>query len=343
MNSELDYIVNYVADRLYVNPNKDGAYASIAADSLADGSETLLAEIDVSARTRLVVSMFHVTERDDWNRLKITKLQFSKRVGWRVDGKVVVNRFDGARLAAMLNVLSSLDLAEPTKAKIDLREVTVHQLTSLLGTDKGRMLVQRLSQSPELEHDIVAVAAKRRALDEFGRLLERGDPPEPEWQAFFEANPWVFGYGLAFVFFSPVGDKLESVTTGAAFDRAGKRADALLRSRAAVSQCVLVEIKRSDTALLQSRAYRPGTWGLSHEVSDAVTQAQKTAHDFTRERFRITPKDERHGRWRSDLRRRAAGLSRRRQPDRASRERRQDSVLRALPAQHASPRDHHVR
>ena len=294
MDSELDYVVNYVADRLYVNPTKDGAYASIATDSLADGSETLLAEIDVSARTRLVVSMFHITERNDWNRLKITKLKFNKSNGWHVDSEVVVNRFNGSKLAAMLSVLSSLDLAEPTKAKIDLREVSVHQLTSLLGTDKGRTLVQRLSQSPELEHDIVAVAAKRRALDDFRRLLERGDTPEPEWQAFFEANTWVFGYGLAFVFFSPAGDKLESVTTGAAFDRSGKRADGLLRSRAAVSQCVLVEIKRSDTALLQSRPYRPGTWGLSHEVSDAVTQAQKTAHDFTRERFRITPKDE-HG------------------------------------------------
>lgn len=294
LDTDHAHIANYVPDRLYVHPGKEGAYASIAADSLADGSEAVLAEIDVSERTRLAVSMFHVTERNDWNRLKITKLKHTKRDGWRVDGEVVVSRFDGSKLAAMLNVLSSLDLAEPTKAKIDLRDVQVHQLTSLLGTSKGRALVQRLSQSPELEHDIVAVAAKRRTLAEFERLLTEGETPEPAWQAFFEANPWVFGYGLAFVFFSPVGDKLESVTMGAAFDRSGKRADGLLRTRAAVSQCVLVEIKRSDTALLQSRPYRPGTWGLSHELSDAVTQAQKTAHDFTRERFRFTPKDE-HG------------------------------------------------
>ena len=272
LGSDMDYIVNYVPDRLYVHPAKNGAYASIAADSLADGSESVLAEIEVSERTRLAVTMFHVTERDDWNRLKITKLEHKKREGWRVDGEVVVSRFDGSKLAAMLSVLSSLDLAEPTKAKIDLQDMQVHQLTSLLGTSKGRALVQRLSQSPELEHDIVAVAAQRRALTEFERLLAADGTTEPAWQAFFEANPWVFGYGLAFVFFSPVGDKLESVTTGAAFDRSGKRADGLLRTRAAVSQRVLVEIKRSDTALLQSRPYRPGTWGLSHELSDAVVQ-----------------------------------------------------------------------
>lgn len=272
MGTDLEYIVNYVPDGLYVNPTKDGAYASIAAESLADGSESVLAEIDVSERTRLAVSMFHVAERNDWNRLKITKLKHTKSWGWYMDGEVVVSRFDGSKFAAMLSVLSSLDLAEPTKAKIDLRDVQVHQLTSLLGTSKGRALVQRVSQSPELEHDIVAVAAKRQALGEFERLLAADGTTEPAWQAFFEANPWVFGYGLAFVFFSPVGDKLESVTTGAAFDRSGKRADGLLSTRAAVSQCVLVEIKRSDTDLLQPRPYRPGTWGLSHELSDAVTQ-----------------------------------------------------------------------
>lgn len=291
MSEDLDFIVNYVPDRLYVHPNKDGAYASIAADSLADGSEELVAEIEVSPRTRLAVSMFHVAERGDWNRLKITKLQFHKRYGWQLDGEVVFNRFTGAKLGAFLEVLSALDLAEPTKAKIDLRDVKVSQFTALLKTDKGRVLVERLSQSPDLEHDIVAVAAKRRALTEFERLLRAGNTTEPAWQAFFEANPWVFGYGLTFIFFAPAGAKLESVTTGAAFDRAGKRADALMRSRAAVSQCVLVEIKRADTPLLQARPYRPGCWGVSHELSDAVTQAQKTAFDFGRERVRITPKD----------------------------------------------------
>lgn len=284
MSDNSEFIVKYLPDRLYIHPSKDGAYATIVADSLADGSEKLLAEIEVSPRTRLAVSMFHITERNDWNSLKITKLQFHRTHGWQVASEISLNRFTGAKLGALLEVLSSLDLAEPTKAKIDLREVNVSQLSALLKTDKGRGLVQRLSQSPDLEHDIIAVAAKRRALGEFGRLLGAENTTEPTWQAFFEANTWVFGYGLAFIFFAPTGDKLESVTTGATFDRAGKRVDALMHSRAAVSQSVLVEIKRADTALLQSKAYRPGVWSTSHELSDAVSQAQKTAHDFGRDR-----------------------------------------------------------
>lgn len=54
---------------------------------------------------------------------------------------------------------------------------------------------------------------------------------------------------------------------------------------------MLAEIKRGNTPRLQRRPYRPGCWGISLELSDAVTQAQKTAFDFGRDRVRITPKD----------------------------------------------------
>jgi Domain of unknown function (DUF4263) len=81
-------------------------------------------------------------------------------------------------------------------------------------------------------------------------------------------------------------------TTGSAFDRPGKRADGLMLTRAEVSQYVLVEIKRDDTDLLQETEYRSGCWGVSNELSNAVTQAQKTVFDFARTRFRDDLKDE---------------------------------------------------
>jgi hypothetical protein len=59
-----------------------------------------------------------------------------------------------------------------------------------------------------------------------------------------------------------------------------------------VSQYVLVEIKRNDTALLQEASYRSGCWGVSDELSNAVTQTQKTVFDFTRDRFRDHLKDQ---------------------------------------------------
>lgn len=116
---------------------------------------------------------------------------------------------------------------------------------------------------------------------------------EPDWQAFFEQNPWIFGHGLNYVFLDKVGNKLENTTTGSAFDNAGKRVDGLMRTKAEISQYVLVEIKRPDTNLLQENSsYRPGCWGVSHELSNAITQVQKTVFEFAKNRFHDILKDE---------------------------------------------------
>lgn len=64
-----------------------------------------------------------------------------------------------------------------------------------------------------------------------------------------------------------------------------------MRTRAAVSQYVLVEIKRPDTPLLRNAEYRPGVWTASRELSDAVSQVQKTAFEFTNGRLRDDSKD----------------------------------------------------
>jgi hypothetical protein len=89
-----------------------------------------------------------------------------------------------------------------------------------------------------------------------------------------------------------IGSKLETVTTGSAFDQPGKRIDALMRTRAEISQCVLIEIKRDATKLLQKDQYRSGCWAASGELSAAVTQTQKTVFEFTRDRFHDLLKDE---------------------------------------------------
>src|SRR5664279_3871143 len=111
-----------------------------------------------------------------------------------------------------------------------------------------------------------------------------GETLESEWQSFFETNPWIFGHGLNYVSLDKIGSRLENLTTGTTFDKHGKRSDALVRTRAEVSQYVLVEIKRHNTALLRNSEYRPGCWGVSDEISNAVTQIQKTTFEFARNR-----------------------------------------------------------
>lgn len=151
-------------------------------------------------------------------------------------------------------------------------------------------MIRKLATSPELHQDIYAVASKRAALQEFKESLG-SDLSEGDWQKFFERNPWIFGHGLNYVFLNKVGEKLETVTTGSAFDKLGKRADGLMQTRAEVSQYVLVEIKQNNTGLLQRIPYRPGCWAVSGEIAGAVAQTQKTVFEFTRNRFRDRLKD----------------------------------------------------
>lgn len=79
--------------------------------------------------------------------------------------------------------------------------------------------------------------------------------------------------------------KLEQITTGASlFGGAGKRSDAVLRMRGAVSSLLFCEIKRHDTSLLAATPYRaPDVYRASNDVVGAVSQVQKTADRAVRD------------------------------------------------------------
>jgi hypothetical protein len=287
MDDDLEYLSKYKTDSLYTMPahNGVGAYATLVGDS-----EQLVAEIDVTPRCKLAVSAFYVQNRADFNTLKLRKLQYHKTHGWQPAGEISLNSFQVAQMREFISILSSLDLRDARKTRIALDNIHIGALGSLLSSTKGAALIQALAASPELHQDIYAVAAKRAALAEFGNNL-KSNLSEPQWQKFFERNPWIFGHGLNYVFLNKVGQTLETLTTGSAFDRAGKKADGLMLTRAEVSQYVLVEIKKSDTDLLRNSEYRSGCWALSNELSDAVTQTQKTVFEFSRNRFRDHLKD----------------------------------------------------
>ena len=61
-------------------------------------------------------------------------------------------------------VISSLDLREAQKTRISLDNIHFGALGALLSSTKGAALIKELATSPELHHDIYAVATKRAAL-----------------------------------------------------------------------------------------------------------------------------------------------------------------------------------
>jgi len=281
VSDDAEYLANYRANQLYTHPGKAGAYATIVGDS-----EQVIGEVDVTDRCKLAVSTFYVRDKENFGTFKLTKLRYHKTYGWQQDGHIQVNHFQLVQINEFLAIISNLDFRDTQKTRISLDNLNLGALSALLSSTKGAELIRELAESPDLHHDIYAVAAKREALTEFESKLGSG-LSEREWQSFFESNPWIFGHGLNYVFLDKAAAALESRTTGNTFDKPGKTVDALLRTRAEISQYVLVEIKKDQTPLLRAgKPYRAGCWGVSDEVSNAVTQIQKTAFEFGRTRFR---------------------------------------------------------
>lgn len=153
-------------------------------------------------------------------------------------------------------------------------------------------LVAELLKNQVTASDVAELGHRRAQLAEFHRLLtdkqhfasmrESLGPnkrAEDVWQAYFERNNWIFGYGLSYFFNSALdGRRLEQLTRGHDISGPGKRVDALLKTRGFVSALAFGEIKTHETPLLKqvSRAYRAECWQVSGELTGGIAQIQKT-------------------------------------------------------------------
>ena len=149
-----------------------------------------------------------------------------------------------------------------------------------------------LAEGEDIRRDLVAVGYRRAQLRRFELLLDDKDAfaaeqtrlrksPEAVWQSFFEENTWIFGYGLSYQFLSSLdGKRLEQTVRGSDIGGAGKRVDALMKTRGRINSLCFVEIKRHDTPLLaRELPYRKGAWAPSAEVVGGVAQVQATVGD----------------------------------------------------------------
>jgi hypothetical protein len=165
-----------------------------------------------------------------------------------------------------------------------------------------------IAQREDITRDLIAIGYRRRQLDRFDRLLTDSAffasehkrlglrRPEDVWQHFFEANTWIFGYGLSYQFLSALDNrKLEQVIRGSDVTGAGKRSDALMKTRGIIGSLCFVEVKRHDTALLASikDPYRSEAWAPHPDVTGAVAQVQATVQ-LAMEKIgqRLAPHDE---------------------------------------------------
>lgn len=198
-----------------------------------------------------------------------------------------------SEVTTLLNFLANIKrLHFPDDGRLNILDRDLEEL--LLDPDQLRRIaadnqkvLAAIARSEITSEDVMALAYRKKQLAVFARLLsdddyfdhcveQHGKGPEGLWQRFIEKNPWILGYSLSLINFGPLdGRKLEQAVSGRDLTGVGKRADALLRSRAILSTTAFVELKHHRTGLV-SEQYRPGIWSPSKELSGAVAQVQGT-------------------------------------------------------------------
>lgn len=181
--------------------------------------------------------------------------------------------------------------------------VTDEQLRKLLVSpeqartliSENHQLIMEAVKSEVTTSDIVAIGYRKKQLERFRDLLLDPETNELVWQAFFEKNVWIFGYGLTYLFLSNLDErKLEQAVSGNDLWQRGKRADGVLKSRGAIEALCFVEIKKHSTALVRTHQYRPACWAPSEELAGAVVQCQVTVEQVVRKAIeKVEPVDER--------------------------------------------------
>lgn len=203
-----------------------------------------------------------------------------------VDGEIdVLLKFAMGVRAIPFQDDSKLHVSDDALNDVVLNEGQARTLFS-----KHEALFTEIATNQVLQRDIVAVGYRRKQIKEFEDLLNNRayftqeqrrlqTTPEGVWQKFFEANTWIFGYGLSYQFISRLNArKLEQVVRGHDVVSTGKRSDALMKTRGIISSLCFIEIKRADTPLLAATQYRPGVWAPSTELVGGVSQVQTTVN-----------------------------------------------------------------
>lgn len=236
--------------------------------------------------TRTYMRVVYIKDKDDIEGIKLIKL---------IDGKekqsIKFSKFNMQQLKMFLHFISSIDLKGISERRIALAddstslidEETKKKITTLLsGTDGAELIKELLDEGIITGEDLVNTGFRKQQLDIFHRLLYEGYLPdykrevlgrpctkdETAWQMFFERNQWIFGYGLSYRFQSILQREFSaSGTTAAGKDEVF--ADYLLGDKRFTT---FVELKKPDTPLFENRKNRSGSWCLSQDLSQAISQ-----------------------------------------------------------------------
>ncbi len=232
---------------------------------------------------------------DDRNIESLTIQRFTKKTGKPHKWHFTFRGEELDKLYNLLAVIKNLRLEKTDKVRFDediLSDLRVEDEAKRRFILKNQEILRDVIENNLTDFDVVGLAYRKNQLAIFDRLLSdesfftsmqkkwdvRGR--EGVWQTYFEKNPWIFGYGLNYIFTTPLDNKkLEQVISSYSFSQYGKRVDALMKTRGVISSLCFVEIKHDKTDLLHSKPYRKGCWQISSDMSGSVAQIHKTVQN----------------------------------------------------------------
>lgn len=297
MRDEAEIHRNKLPGKTYISPRVDTVQGSLRIASKVVDSEGLhfakvrdevLLRHTPRARTEIIAKFLE----DDRQLTVVTIQAFNGGTGAPHNTRF---SFIGAEIPKLLTFFRHIAEVEfPDEQKINIKDEDLQRL--VLSKEQAASLVRdnedvfaEVVRSALTKDDVVALGYRKRQVNAFGRLLNEPEyfeqikqakgvrTDEALWQAFFERNQWIFGYGLSYFFVTGFENrKLEQTVEGNDLIHRGKRADGLMRTRGVINALCFVEIKTHETRLLASAAYRAGCWAPSDELVGAIAQVQGT-------------------------------------------------------------------
>jgi len=307
--SEKDYFDSRVKGRLYVSKRFEDKYSKKEKRFVHKITESEHQEKFVKVKNEVVLAVksggryqLKAIVIEDIKGIESLIIQtFTIATGSPHNASFSFRGFEVENLYKFLKGIKELSFENKEGFKVDddrLEEILLSQeQASKIILDNEDTLIEALKNNIT-KSDIVALGYRKSQLEKFQKLLSdeeyfnkekenlKTKGKEAIWQKFFEKNYWIFGYGLNYVFNSPLDDKkLEQVVAGYTFNSSGKRIDALMKTRGVVNSFCFGEIKTPETPLLKAvqDPYRGECWAVSDELAGAIAQTQKTVQKSVKE------------------------------------------------------------
>lgn len=299
---EKDYFDGRIKGRLYISKQFDDKFSKKEKRFAYKITESEQQEAFVKVKNDIILAIKHGGR----HQLKALIIEDNKGIE-----SLIIQTFTGStgsphkdaysfrgkeieNLYKFLKGVKELSIETTGSFKIDdkqLDEILLSkEQTSKIVIDNQEAIIEAIRNNVT-KSDIVALGYRKIQLDKFERLLEDDDFFETEktllnvqkneavWQTFFEQNTWILGYGLNYVFNTPLeGKKLEQVVSGSTVFSGGKRIDALMKTIGLINSLCFGEIKTHRSELIKpvKNPYRVESWSISDELAGGIAQSHRT-------------------------------------------------------------------